>query len=178
MLAMVVIFDCSTGLGDSDGDGISDDEGVSGWYTILEDSFESMVSSGEHTFTWTYAKDGSADAGDDCRIGVGDCDGARAAIDDADHDARSRLHALVVVRPVERHVLRLSQQVILGRDGCHGLEVLVPDLAVRQLLLFEVHFADRPCACIQQPSQQHVSATLLHNFFQGQRAQRRSRVRS
>ena len=55
------VADC----GDTDGDGTSDDEGVTGWYTTIEGDFETWVSAGEHTFTWTYAKDGSVDGGDD-----------------------------------------------------------------------------------------------------------------
>jgi hypothetical protein len=51
--------------GDSDGDGTSDDEGLNNWYSLVEGSFTAWVGEGNHTFSWTYAKDGSAAGGND-----------------------------------------------------------------------------------------------------------------
>jgi hypothetical protein len=51
--------------GDTDGDGTSDDEAVSGWYTKWSGSFETWIDAGEHTFAWTYSKDADTSVGDD-----------------------------------------------------------------------------------------------------------------
>ncbi|MFL2972569.1 MAG: hypothetical protein ACJZ4Q_02645, partial [Candidatus Thalassarchaeaceae archaeon] len=46
--------------GDTDGDGVSDDEQEAGsWYGIMSGTFEGWVDAGTHTFTWEYTKDDS-----------------------------------------------------------------------------------------------------------------------
>jgi hypothetical protein len=51
--------------GDSDSNGVADDEEESSWYSTIEGSFEAWVSEGEHTFSWTFSKDGDTDVGYD-----------------------------------------------------------------------------------------------------------------
>ena len=52
--------------GDSDGDGIADDEDASlNLWTYHEESVEVYVNSGIHTFEWIYSKDGGIDGGAD-----------------------------------------------------------------------------------------------------------------
>ena len=86
--------------GDTDGDGTSDDEGVSGWYSGIEGSFETWITAGEHTLLWSFSKDGDTAVGSDTAaldnivfpyliIGEGECsDGTDDCnVEDMDDDA-------------------------------------------------------------------------------------------
>ncbi|MDP6160948.1 MAG: hypothetical protein QF881_08815, partial [Acidimicrobiales bacterium] len=51
--------------GDSDANGVADDEEATGWWQAFEGSYEGWVDAGVHTFTWTYSKDATVSVGVD-----------------------------------------------------------------------------------------------------------------
>jgi len=72
--------------GDTDSDGVSDDEGATGVWTAKTNTVGIYVFEGNHTLTWTFSKDGSVSAGGDYVhldnvvipywvLGEGECEG-------------------------------------------------------------------------------------------------------